>query len=80
VEFPTYGKFKKLELSKEHLLAFWNMVLNRADFNVRSGEKVEDIRKGPDGVFTVTSLNNQYRARTVILALGRAGEPRKRRS
>src|SRR6476660_3923048 len=43
VEFPTYGKFKKLELSKEHLLAFWDMVLNRADFNVRSGEKVEDI-------------------------------------
>src|ERR1700724_884836 len=77
VEFPTYGKFKKLELSKEHLLAFWDMVLNRADFNVRAGEKVEDIKKGPDGVFTVTSLNNQYRARTVILALGRAGEPRK---
>ena len=77
VEFPTYGKFKKLELSKEHLLAFWDMILNRADFNVRAGEKVEDIRKGADGLFTVVSSNSQYRARTVILALGRAGEPRK---
>ncbi|MBZ5666902.1 MAG: NAD(P)-binding domain-containing protein [Acidobacteriia bacterium] len=77
VEFPMYGKFKKTELSKENLLAFWDMVLNRADFNVRTEEKVEDIKKGSDGVFTVASANNQYRARAVILALGRTGTPRK---
>jgi thioredoxin reductase/Pyruvate/2-oxoacid:ferredoxin oxidoreductase delta subunit len=77
VEFPMYGKFKKTELSKENLLAFWDVVLNRADFNGRTGEKVEDIQKGPDGVFTVASTNNQYRARTVVLALGRTGTPRK---
>ena len=41
-----YGKFKKMELSKEHLLAFWDMVLNRADFNVRTGEKVEEHQEG----------------------------------
>src|ERR1700736_1808377 len=28
LEFPLYGKLKKTELSKEHLLAFWDMVLN----------------------------------------------------
>jgi thioredoxin reductase/ferredoxin len=77
VEFPMYGKFKKLQLSKENLLAFWDMILNRADFNVSTGEKVEDIKKGEDGIFTVMTVNNQYRARAVILALGRAGEPRK---
>lgn len=77
VEFPMYGKFKKTELSKENLLAFWDMVLNRADFNVRTDEKVEDIKKGADGVFTVVTLNNQYRARAIILALGRTGTPRK---
>ena len=77
VEFPMYGKFKKMQLSKEHLLAFWDMVLNRADFNVRTGEKVEDIRKNPDGVFTVSTATNQYYARAVVLALGRAGDPRK---
>jgi len=77
VEFPMYGKFDKLQLSKENLLAFWDMVLNRADFNVCTGEKVEDIKKGTDDIFTVTSANNQYRARAVVLALGRAGEPRK---
>ena len=77
VEFPMYGKFDKLQLSKENLLAFWDMVLNRADFNVSTGEKVEDIGKLGEGTFTVTTANNQYRARAVVLALGRAGEPRK---
>ena len=77
VEFPMYGKFKKMQLSKENLLAFWNMILNRADFNVSTGEKVGDIKKGEDGIFTVLTTNNEYRARHVILALGRAGEPRK---
>ena len=77
VEFPMYGKFKKTELSKENLLAFWDMVLNRADFNVSTGEKVEDIKKGGDEVFTVVTATNQYRARTVVLALGKSGTPRK---
>jgi thioredoxin reductase/NAD-dependent dihydropyrimidine dehydrogenase PreA subunit len=77
VEFPMYGKFKKTELSKENLLAFWDMVLNRADFNVSTGEKVDDIQRDADGVLTVTTATNQYRARAVVLALGRAGEPRK---
>ncbi|MFI5102895.1 MAG: NAD(P)-binding domain-containing protein [Terriglobales bacterium] len=77
LEFPMYGKFKKTELSKEALLAFWDVVLNRADFNVRTDEKVEDIKKDADGVFTVVTVNNQYRARAVVLALGRTGTPRK---
>ncbi|MBZ5684310.1 MAG: NAD(P)-binding domain-containing protein [Acidobacteriia bacterium] len=77
VEFPMYGKFKKMQLSKENLLAFWDMILNRADFNVSTGEKVDDIQKGPDGTFTIITATNQYRSRNVVLALGRAGEPRK---
>src|SRR3954447_14447431 len=77
VEFPMYGKFKKMQLSKENLLAFWDMILNRSDFNVTTGEKVEDVQKDDQGIFTVTTASNQYRSRAVILALGRAGEPRK---
>ena len=77
VEFPMYGKFKKTELAKEDLLAFWGKVMQRADFKVRTGEKVEDIQKGEDGIFTIVSAGGQYRARAVILALGRTGTPRK---
>jgi thioredoxin reductase (NADPH) len=77
LQFPTYGKFNKTELSKEHLLAFWDMVLNRADVNVCADTSVEDIRKDKNGVFTVMTATRHYRARTVILALGRSGTPRK---
>jgi thioredoxin reductase len=77
VEFPMYGKFKKTELSKEHLLAFWDMVLNRSDFNVRTGEAVEDIKRETDGTLTVVTSTNRYQTRAVVLALGRTGIPRK---
>ncbi len=77
VQFPMYGKFNKMQLSKEQLLAFWDMVLNRSDFNCSTGEKVEDILKLQDGSFTIRTSSRQYRARAVVLALGRAGEPRK---
>lgn len=77
VEFPMYGKFKKMELSKEDLLAFWNQVLQRVDFNFRKGEKVLDIKKGADGIFSVETSKGQHRARNVVLALGKTGSPRK---
>jgi len=77
VEFPMYGKFKKTELSKENLLAFWDKVLHRADFKVRTGQRVEDIKRDEDGVFTVVTPTDNYRAHAVILALGRTGTPRK---
>src|SRR5229473_415961 len=77
VEFPMHGKFKKTELSKEELIAFWNKVLQRADFKLKQGEKVEDIKKGEDQVFTVATAKSQYRAQSVVLALGKSGSPRK---
>lgn len=77
VEFPMYGKFKKTELSKEELIEFWNKVLLRADFKFRKGEKVEDIRKGEDGIFVVVTTKAQHRAHAVVLALGKGGSPRK---
>jgi thioredoxin reductase (NADPH) len=77
VEFPMYGKFKKTELSKEELIAFWSKVLERTDFKFRKGEKVEDVKKGEDGIFVVVTAKNQYRAYAVVLALGKSGSPRK---
>jgi thioredoxin reductase/Pyruvate/2-oxoacid:ferredoxin oxidoreductase delta subunit len=77
VNFPMYGKFNKLQLSKEELLAFWQKVRERADFKVRTGEKVEEIKKEPDGIFTVVTTKGQYRSHAVILGLGKAGIPLK---
>jgi len=77
VEFPMYGKFKKMELPKENLLDFWTKVMKRADFKCRTGEKVENIVRETDGIFVVSTAKSQYRARYVILALGKTGSPRK---
>ena len=77
VEFPLYGRFKKMELPKENLLEFWTKVMKRGDFKCRTGEKVENITKEPDGTFVVHTTKGQYRARYVILALGKTGSPRK---
>jgi thioredoxin reductase len=66
-----------MELSKEDLLSLWNTVLQRADFRVRTNEPVEDVLKGLDGTFTVMTGKGQYRAKAVVLALGRTGTPRK---
>jgi thioredoxin reductase (NADPH) len=77
VQFPTYGKFKKMQLSKEELIAFWHKVLKRSDFNVRTNERVDDIKREPDGIFSVVTSKTRYRAQAVVLALGRAGTPRK---
>ena len=77
VEFPLYGKFKKMELSKEELMAFWLKVIKRVDFNFRRGEKVEDIKKGDDGVFILVTSGGQYRSHAVVLAIGKSGSPRK---
>lgn len=77
VEFPMHGKFKKLELSKEDLLAFWKEISTDAGLKVNTNEKVDDIQRDADGHFTIETPKGRYRSRTVILALGRRGTPRK---
>src|SRR5216683_190579 len=77
VEFPLHGRFGKLKISKEELLKFWHKLHGRAGLQVNTREKVDDIQRGPDGTFTVHTSKAQYRAWTVILALGRRGTPRK---
>jgi len=77
VEFPMHGKFKKLELSKEDLLAFWKEIAKESGLKVNTQEKVDDIRRDPDGHFTIETPKGRYRSRAVILALGRRGTPRK---
>jgi len=77
VELPIYGKFKKTELSKEDLLAVWAEILKKVEFKFSTGEKVSDIKRGEDGIFTITTAKAQHRALAVILALGKGGSPRK---
>jgi thioredoxin reductase len=77
VEFPLHGKFNKTTLSKEDLLKFWEKVMQRTDLNIHSGEGVESVRKAEDSLFSVRTSVGEYRSRAVVLAMGRAGTPRK---
>jgi putative YpdA family bacillithiol system oxidoreductase len=77
VEFPLYGKFKKLQLSKEELLKFWSKIHKEAGLAVRTGEKVDTITREDGGLFTIATPRGRYRSRAVVLAIGRRGSPRK---
>lgn len=77
VEFPLHGRFAKTTLSKEDLLAFWEKIMLRTDLNIRTGEGVEAVVRDSEGMFHVRTQQGEYLARTVVLALGRAGTPRK---
>lgn len=77
VEFPLHGRFSKTALSKEDLLAFWEKIMARTDLNIHTAEGVESIQPAPDGVFHVRTSRAEYRSHAAVLALGRAGTPRK---
>jgi thioredoxin reductase (NADPH) len=76
-ELPLYGKFKKLEISKEALLDLWAKVVRDTRVRIRTGERVDRIRPESNGGFTIETSQGSYRARNVILAIGRRGTPRK---
>lgn len=77
VEFPLHGRFSKTTLSKEDLLAFWEKIMRRTDLNIHTGEGVESVRKDAEDIFLIRTARQTYRSRAVVLALGRAGTPRK---
>jgi len=77
VEFPTYGRFNKTSLSKEELMRFWEKVIGRTDLNIHTGEGVDAVIKDSNGLFRVKTAKKEYHSRTVVLAMGRAGTPRK---
>jgi putative YpdA family bacillithiol system oxidoreductase len=77
VEFPMSGKFNKLEIGKDALLAFWKKSAIKAGLKIRTFERVEGVQRETDGGFTIETMKGRYRALTVILAIGRRGTPRK---
>ncbi|MBK7349295.1 MAG: NAD(P)-binding domain-containing protein [Gemmatimonadetes bacterium] len=77
VEFPMHGKWTKLEITKEQLLAFWDSAAKKAGLTVNTQERVDHIQLEPDGAFTIETVKGRYRALTVVLAIGRRGTPRK---
>lgn len=76
VELPLVGKLKFRETSKEALLDFWTGVINEHKPDIRFGSQMVSI-EGKSPHFRVQTTIGEFCARSVILALGRRGTPRK---
>ena len=76
VEIPLYGMLKKAEYSKEQLLEIWQDAIDKFQVKVHNGYRVDTAVK-TNGYFQVVSSNNTFKARHVVLAMGRRGTPRK---
>jgi thioredoxin reductase (NADPH) len=76
VDLPLYGRIRKEEHTKEELLALFEGLVQRYGLPLKFGATVSGIRREGD-VFLIESAAGAYRSRSVILAIGRRGTPRK---
>ena len=77
VRLALIGSVKMGEIQKEKLLEFWNDVVKRTGLEVSYRERMEQIERRDDGTFIVKTAKNSYHTRSVLLATGRRGSPRK---
>jgi thioredoxin reductase len=76
VELPLYGPLRKQEYSKEELLELFRGLVEKHRLDVLFGQKVlQVIPEG--GLFHIFTASGAWRARRVLLALGRRGTPRR---
>lgn len=75
-KLPLVGQMKFTETSKEQLLEFWFEACRKTGLKPRYQERVESVERCADG-FEVRTSSDTYRCRTVLLAIGRRGTPRK---
>jgi len=76
VQLPIIGKMKFGEVSKETLLEFWKGVVARTGLKINFFERMESVKPDRQG-FVVRTSKQEYRARAVLLTIGRRGTPRK---
>lgn len=77
VDIPLYGRLDKDQYTKEHLMGMWQEIIQKYGVQIHSGERLQSIALQPDAAFEVATNHDRYRARNVVLALGRRGTPRK---
>lgn len=76
VKVPGYGKLGFREALKEELIGVWEDIMAKTGLEVHTDETVAAVRP-VNGHFEVSSAKGEYRAKRVVLAIGRRGVPRK---
>ena len=76
VQLALVGRVKFGEVQKEALLAFWQDVVKKTGVQISFRERLEGIERQGEG-FLVRTNRGAYATRSVLLAMGRRGTPRK---
>lgn len=76
VKLALIGKVRFGEVQKERLIEFWDKVVRRTGLRIAFRECMQTIERDGKG-FVVVTQAGRYRARSVLLAMGRRGSPRK---
>jgi putative YpdA family bacillithiol system oxidoreductase len=76
IELPLYGSLYVADGTKEALLAVWETILANTGVRVQTNERVERIQRNHHG-FEIVTNKGTYRARWVVLAIGKRGTPRR---
>jgi thioredoxin reductase (NADPH) len=79
VDIPDYGSFfQEDDESKDALVRRWEDIIARTGVVMREREEVQAIQPQSGGGFVVEVRNGkQYRTRSVVLAIGMRGTPRR---
>jgi thioredoxin reductase/Pyruvate/2-oxoacid:ferredoxin oxidoreductase delta subunit len=77
MDLPLYGKVKLFETSKTELLELWNTALLKNQLTIRENTKVESIHTESNYFIVETQSGERLSTKTVLIAIGRRGTPRK---
>ncbi len=76
LSIPLYGDLWISDASKETLLEVWQTIISNTGLDVRVQHDVKNVRRD-EGLFVVDTAAGPLRARRVVLAMGRRGNPRR---
>jgi thioredoxin reductase len=76
VTVPLYGDLWVSDASKETLLQVWESIIARTGLDVRTGHRVTNVSR-VGSIIHVETSERVFRARRVVLAMGRRGNPRR---
>jgi len=74
---PLVGKVMFGEIRKEPLMQFWTETIDKHSLEIQQGETLLSVEKSTDGMHKVTTSKSEYISKSILLAIGRRGSPRK---
>lgn len=77
VDLPLHGRLARREYGKEELVELWQRLANEHRVPFRGGITFDHVERRDDGTFAVHTDAGVFRARHVVLAVGRRGKPRR---